>query len=211
MQDIRLSAQLRDKKITNQRLRRDGKVPGVYYNKKRETRNLQFDSNQLNQLLKHEIGILNVDVTGADSFQCLIREVQRHPTRGDVIHIDLYGILGDQKIKAHVPFHMVGTAPGVKEGGVLDLVMRDIEVECLPKDLPTHIELNISSLGVNDGIRISDLAVSGLLFHGDPHATIVHVVPPKTEAAAAAAPVASAEPEVLREKKVEPEKDDKKK
>jgi large subunit ribosomal protein L25 len=214
MAEVRLSAQPRDPKQMNGRsLRRAGLVPGVYYNRKGETRWLQFEANVLTNLLNREIGLLQVDVDG-ETLPCIIREVQRHPVRRFVLHIDLMGIARDQKIRSYVPIHTVGLPVGVKEhGGTLELVMREVEVECFPADLPTHLDIEVSNLGINDGIRVSDLEFQGVSILVDPSTTLVHVIPARTqteETTTAAAP-AAAEPEVLRERKAEDEKEKEKK
>jgi large subunit ribosomal protein L25 len=208
MAETRLTAQVRDpKKTSGVILRRAGMVPGVYYNRSGETRWLQFDENTLNNLLKHEIGLLRVDVDG-ESLSCIIREVQRHPVRRKIIHIDLMGIAADQRIKSRVPIHAVGLAIGVKEhGGTLELVLREVEVECLPADLPTHIDVEVSALAINEGVRISEIQIPGVTIIGDSNMTLVHVIPPRAveeEKPVAAAPEA-AEPEVIRERKTEEE------
>lgn len=209
MAEERLSAQLRDpKKISSSSLRRAGLVPGVYYNRKGETRWLQFEANVLQNLLKREIGLLNVEVNG-ETLTCIIREVQRHPVRRQILHIDLMGIAKDQKIHARVPLHTVGIPVGVKDhGGTLELVMREVEVECLPADLPTHLDIEVSALGINEGVRASELHYEGVTLLVDPASTLVHVIPARThieETPAAAATGETAEPEVIRERKGEDE------
>lgn len=208
MAEVKLSAQARDPLKTNSRtLRLAGMVPGVYYNRKGETRWLQFEANSLSNLLKHEIGLLNVEVDG-ETLPCIIREVQRHPVRRQILHIDLMGIAKDQKIRAHVPLHTVGMPIGVKEhGGTLELVMREVEVECLPADLPTHLDIEVSGLGLNEGIRASELHYEGVTMLVEPSSTLVHVIPARThiEETPAVAVAETAEPEVIRERKVEEE------
>lgn len=209
MAETLVAAQKRDpRQMTTSALRRAGKVPGVYYNRKGEVRCLQFDRNTLDNLLRKEIGLLRVEVDG-ESLDCIIREVQRHPVRRDIIHIDLMGIVKGQKIRAHVPIHTLGTAAGIKEGGTLELVIRDIEVECEPVNLPTYIDIDVSMLKINEGIRLGDLQLAGVTFLGDPQMTVVHVVPPRlvTEEALVAAEVK--EPEVIRERKTEEEAEEK--
>jgi large subunit ribosomal protein L25 len=209
MAEERLSAQLRDPKKTNSRtLRQAGLVPGVYYNRKGETRWLQFEANVLHNLLKREIGLLNVEVDG-ETLPCIIREVQRHPVRRQILHIDLMGIAKDVKIHARVPLHTVGIPIGVKDlGGTLELVMREVEVECLPADLPTHLDIEVSALNLNEGVRASELSYKGVTMLVDPATTLVHVVPARThieETPVAAATTETAEPEVIRERKGEDE------
>ncbi len=211
MAETRVSAQQRDPtKGTGKALRRSGYVPAIYYNRDGVVRCLQFERVTLNNLLRKEIGLLKVEVDG-EALDCIIRDVQRHPVRRDIIHVDLMGIVKGQKITAHVPIHVVGTAAGIKEGGTLELVFRDLEIECEPVNLPTHLDVDVTPLGINEGIRLGDLHFEGVSILGDPGATAVHVIPPRTAEAepVAAATTEAAEPEVIREKKIEGEEESK--
>lgn len=210
MAETVIAAQARDPRAAKAAaLRRAGIVPGVYYAKSGETRWLQFDGNTLRNLMQHEVAVLRVDVAG-ESLECIIREVQRDPVRRDIIHIDLMGIIRGQKVRVHVPFHTVGVPAGVKVGGILDQIMRDVEVECLPKDLPTHLDIDVSALVIGDLIRIGDLHYEGIVMNADPQAAVLHVVPPRAivveEPVAAEEPV---EPEVIRERKSADDDDEK--
>lgn len=202
MAEIRIRAEERDpRKSTGKALRRAGIVPGIYYNRDGVNRPLQFDNNVLANLLRHEIGMLRVDVNG-ETLDCIIREVQRHPIRRNVVHIDLMGVVKGQKIRAHVPVHTVGIAIGTKEGGLLEVVMRDLDVECEPALLPAFIEIDVTAIALNEAIKLGDVKYEGLIIHGDPSAPVVHVVPPRTAAeGTVAAAGETKEPEVIREKK----------
>jgi large subunit ribosomal protein L25 len=207
MPELKIPAQMRDPhKSTNRALRRAGWVPAVYYNRVGDVRCLQFDAKTLDHLLRKEIGLLRVEV-GGEILECIIREVQRHPVRRDIIHMDLMGFVKGQKIRAHVPVHTIGTAAGIKEGGTLDIVLRDVEVECEPANLPTHIDVDVTPLSFNDAIRIGDLQIEGVTMLGDPQAIIAHVVTPRAvaEPVAPTAAEAAKEPEVIRERKTEEE------
>ncbi|MBU0508995.1 50S ribosomal protein L25 [bacterium] len=204
MTEIRIRAQVRQpSKQSGRTVRQAGMVPGVYYSRGGDVRCLQFNRDELQHLLRQEIGVLHVEVDGEDLL-CIIREVQRHPVRRDVLHIDLMGVVKGQKIRSRVPVHVVGTAKGIKEGGTLDLVMREIEVECVPMRLPTHIDVDVSELGVGGVIRLGDIHLLDVMIHGDPQTTIAHIIPPRAVVEVtpevAAAP---AEPEVIRERKAE--------
>jgi large subunit ribosomal protein L25 len=212
MAETRISAQPRDPNAsTGKALRRSGYVPAIYYNREGVTRCLQFERNALNMLLRKEIGLLRVDLDGGESLDCIIREVQRHPVRREIIHVDLMGFIKGQKITVHVPVHMIGIAAGIKDGGSLELVFRDLEITCEPINLPSHIDIDVTGLKIHDGVKIGDVQLEGVTFLGDPTATIVHVVPPRTAEAetAVAATAVAAEPEILREKKVEESDKDK--
>jgi large subunit ribosomal protein L25 len=194
-------------KPTGRALRREGQVPGVYYNSKRDVKYVQFDNIVLSRLLKTEFGLLDLNVDG-ESLLCVIREVQRHPVRGNIVHIDLFGVQKDQVLRVSVPVSIVGIAIGVKtDGGTMDVLTRDLEVECLPADLPNHIDIDVSRLAINDSIHLEDLKIEGITFLADPQTTLVHILPPRIQEEVAAVPGAEAvvEPEVITEKKAEPE------
>jgi len=192
-------------KPTGRALRREGQVPGVYYNSMRDVRYVQFDNIALSRLLKTEFGLLDLMVDG-ESLPCVIREVQRHPVRGNVVHIDLFGVQKDKILRANVSVNIIGVAKGVKtDGGTMDVTTRELEVECLPADLPNHIDVDVSNLAINDSIHLSDLKLEGITFLADLQTVIVHILPPRVQEEVAAAPGAEAvaEPEVITEKKTE--------
>lgn len=183
-------------------LRRSGRVPAVYYNAKCETKYLSFNEVELARLLKKEISILELKLAG-QVLPCIIREVQRHPVRGSVVHLDLYGVDRSQKLRASVSLHMVGVPEGVKlQGGTVDVISHEVEVECLPDALPSHLDVNISHLKIGDVVRLGDLKFEGLTILGDANSAIVHVEGAKAhDEVAATTETTSAEPEVIREKK----------
>jgi large subunit ribosomal protein L25 len=194
-------------KPTGRALRREGQVPGVYYNSNRDVRYVQFDNIVLSRLLKTEFGLLDLNVDG-ESLPCVIREIQRHPVRGNIVHIDLFGVQKDQILRVSVPVSIVGIAIGVKkDGGTMDVLTRDLEVECLPADLPNHIDIDVSQLAINDAIHLEDIKIEGVTFMAEPQTTLVHILPPRTQEEVAPVPGAEtvAEPEVITEKKAEPE------
>jgi large subunit ribosomal protein L25 len=133
----------------------------------------------------------------------LVQEVQHHPVRGDVVHVDFQAVDANKALHSEVSIETVGEASGVKnQGGLLELSLHSIEVECLPKDLPEVITIDVSGLSVGDAIHIRDLALpAGVVARGNPDLTVVHVAAPKVESEAAAG--APTQPEVLKEKKQE--------
>jgi large subunit ribosomal protein L25 len=209
MTSIKLAAEPRDpKKVKPSALRRAGKVPGIYYDSKGDVHHLQFDGNMINHLMSTEIALLELEVSG-ETYSCIIREVQHHPLSGEVLHLDLFGVVRGQKIKAHVPFNVIGTAVGIKQGGSIDQIMREVEVECIPRNLPPHLDVDVSNLDVNESIKIGDLHYEGITMMSDPSSTVVHVIPPRkvvevVEEVEEAAEE-GAEPEVITEKKGEEE------
>lgn len=184
-------------------LRKSGRVPGVYYNANRDVQYVSFDKFELNRLLRKEMAVLDLNV-GGKTLPCVIREVQRHPVFGDIIHVDLYGVDLTKKVRVHIPVHAVGVPYGVKlQGGVLDVVIYEVEIECLPDAMPSHIDLDVSELKVGDALRVEDIKIDGVAVIGDQHAVVLHVSGKKAEDVlpGAAVETGASEPEVIREKK----------
>lgn len=214
-----LAAEFRDAegKGASRRLRRANKVPAILYGGHREPRALALDHTKLMLMLENErfySTIINIrvgDVTQA----AVLKDVQRHPAKNAVLHVDLQRVLEDEKIRISIPLHFQGAAgsPGVKAGGLVSHLRNEIEVSCLPKDLPEYINVDLSGLGMNQMLYLADLKVpEGVeileLSHGrnSPvvsihHARAEEVETPAAEAAAgaaaapaAAAPAAAAKP-----------------
>ncbi len=150
-------------KGASRRLRHAGKVPVIMYGGGKDPESLALSQNELLRNLEHEAfysHILTVKVGGTET-QAILRDLQRHPSRPIILHMDLQRINAAEKLKTHVPLHFVGedTAPGVKAGGLVSHELTDVLVECLPKDLPECIEVDISALDVGDSIHLSGLTV----------------------------------------------------
>jgi len=151
-------------KGASRRLRREGKVPAIIYGAGRPPRSLSFDHNKVLRQLENESfysSVLNIKV-GDKSQAAIVKDIQRHPARPIVMHIDLQRIVEDQVIKMNVPIHFVGgdEAIGVKEGGgSVSHLRTDVEVVCLPKDLPEYFEVDISGLDLDEMMYLSDLTV----------------------------------------------------
>ena len=149
-------------KGASRRLRREGKVPAIIYGAGRPPRSITFDHNRVVQQLDNESfysSILSVKV-GEKSQAAILKDVQRHPAKRVIMHIDLQRIVEDQAIKMNVPIHYVGEedAPGVREGGgTVTKRVNDVEVTCLPKDLPEYLELDISHLELDEMMYITDI------------------------------------------------------
>jgi large subunit ribosomal protein L25 len=150
-------------KGASRRLRRAGKVPAILYGGHRDPRSLAVDHAALLHQLDNEAffsSILTVSV-GDKSQPCIIKDVQRHPYKKLVMHIDLQRIIEDEEIKVAVPFHFLGeeVAPGVKAGGVVSRVMTEVEISCLPKHLPEYIEVDVSGLELDGLVTLSDVVL----------------------------------------------------
>jgi len=161
-----LNAEFRDDqgKGASRRLRHTGKVPAILYGGKRDARALLLDHTRLAQLMDNErfystIVALKV---GDQSQAAVLKDVQRHPYKNQIMHIDFQRVLEDEKIRMRIPLHFKGGAEskGVKEqGGVLSHVRNDVEVTCLPKDLPEYVEVDVSTLEINQVRKLSDLTL----------------------------------------------------
>jgi large subunit ribosomal protein L25 len=181
METFELSAELRaDKgKGASRRLRRAKKVPAILYGVGVEPLALSVDHEELLQHLDHEAfysHVLTVKIADNQVEKAVLRDLQRHPSKAQVMHLDLQRVSERDAIKMHVPLHFVGEdqAPGVKQGGIVSRQLIEAEVSCLPKDLPEYIEADLASLGIGDTIHLSDLKVPAgvelvALAHGPEH------------------------------------------
>jgi len=222
MAEIVISATNRADRGKNaaRRLRRRGLVPGIVYGGKGENLAVAVDPKALQRVLRSEAGrnaILKLSIADHGSTNAILKNLQVDPVKESFLHADFYRIAMDVAIRVTVPIHVVGEARGVKvDAGILELVIREIEVECLPGDIPERIDLDVADLGINQSLRVSDVPMPAkvkVLQAADQ--VVVHVVAVKEEEAApaaAAAPAAEgeaaatgAEPEVIKKGKKEEE------
>ena len=205
-------------KNANRRSRARGKIPAVVYGGGRESVSIEVDRKTLVDTLKGHSGENPIFLLklGDKERHAMIRHTQVDPVSRQVIHIDFQRVLLDQKVRVAVPVELVGTAVGVKtEGGLLDFVTREIEVECLPTDIPENITVDVSELMLHESIRVRDLPVDPkwkAVSEGD--TMLVHIVMPKAEEEPAAATpeagataAAPAEPEVIKKGKTDEKED----
>ena len=163
-EEFNLIAEMRDDqgKGASRRLRRQGKVPAIIYGAGREPRSLMFDHNKVLQQLEDPSfysSILNIKV-GDKSRAAIVKDIQRHPAKRRILHIDLQRIVEDEKIKMQIPIHYLGVeeAVGVKlGGGTVSKLMTELEITCLPKDLPEFLEVDISELELDQMLNVSDI------------------------------------------------------
>ena len=211
------------------RTRRDGRVPAVLYGAtgdtaSREATAIAVDPRALLKILHSESGantLISLKLAGAGDTRVLIKEYQLDPVTHHLLHADFYRVRMDRVIQVTIPVTVKGEPKGVKQqGGILEFVRREIVVECLPADIPEHVEVDVSELMLHQGVRLRDIATDGRWKPvTDADAMLVHVILPKAEeapatpeTAAAAATATPAEPEVINKgKKEEAEDDDKKK
>jgi large subunit ribosomal protein L25 len=197
------------------RVRVAGKIPAVLYGSGYDPVAIEVEPKQISRILFSETGhntIFDIEVAGQASAKAMIVDWQREPIKDRLIHIDLKRIALDKVLRVSVRVKLLGTPVGVKtEGGILDQVMREVEVECLPADIPSHIDVDVSGLAMHGVLRISDLPHSEKIkYLNTEDTTIAHVISIREEAAPAAEGAAAeggaattAEPEVAKKGKTE--------
>ena len=225
--DATLQAEKREGRGKNEarRLRASGKIPAVLYGaEKGKAVEIAVDPKTLLRILHSDsgvntlIGLEGVGESGGNT-RVLVKEYQLDPINHKLLHVDFYQVAMDKAITVTVPIVLTGEPKGVKQqGGIVDFVQREIEVECLPGDIPEHVTVDVSELMLHQGIRLRDLVTPDVKWTpvSDVDTMIVHVVALKAEEepvaaeAAAAVPAAPAEPEVIKKGKTEKEEEEKK-
>jgi large subunit ribosomal protein L25 len=213
-----LEAQTREAGSKNhaRRVRQEGKIPAVVYGAGKESLSITVDPRVVTRILNSETGhnsIFDLALNG-EKTKAMIVDWQYEPIKGRLLHIDLKRIALDKVLKVSVPIFLVGEAAGVKqEGGIMEQILRELEIECLPADIPSHIDADVSELTFGKVLRVSDLPHSDKLkFLTDANQPVAHVTSVKEEVAAtpdaAAAEAATpAEPEVIKKGKQETEEE----
>jgi large subunit ribosomal protein L25 len=199
------------------RVRKQGKVPGVVYGAGKQTLSVSVDPRQVSRILHSETGYNTVfDLTiDGERTKAMIVDWQYEPIKGALLHIDLKRIAMDKKLRVNVPIELVGEPAGVKQqGGILEQIVREVEVECLPGDIPNAVELNVSELVFGMVLRVSDLPkMEKIKYVSDPEQPVAHIISIKEEEVAAPEVVAGeaaatpAEPEVIKKGKQETEEE----
>jgi large subunit ribosomal protein L25 len=195
------------------RVRREGKVPAVVYGAGKQSISVSVDPRQVSRILNSRTGhntVFDLAMDG-ERTKAMIVDWQYEPIKGSLLHIDLKRIAMDQKLKVNVPIALVGEPEGVKtQGGILEQIFREVEVECLPGDIPNSVELDVSALVFGMVLRVSDLPVNPKVkFISDPNQPVAHVITvkeeevPTADAVAGEAAAAPAEPEVIKKGKQE--------
>ncbi len=217
MQQINVDANPRDKRGKNaaRRLRVSGQVPAVLYGGKGEAEALAVNTKQVSTILRSKSGhntIFTLKLPGGDQ-KAIVKDLQVDPVKGTLIHVDLLRIAMDVRMRVKVPVHTFGEAQGVKlQGGIFEMVTREVEIECLPDEIPEEFRVDITELMIGKQLRASEIPMDAakMKLVTDPQRVIAHVVqlreeeekPAEAVAAEAAAP---AEPEVIKKGKKEAE------
>ncbi len=189
MGDASLAVEIRTEggKGASRRLRRDGRIPGVLYGSQTATTSISLDGVELETLIRTSHAGINtlIDLTGASEVSgktVLVKELQRSPVRGILVHADLYELDPNARIRVSVPIHLEGTALGVTLGGLIDHSLRVVELDCMPQAIPDEVLVDVSALDVGDSVHVSNLVLPEgveLVTQGD--LSVVSVVAPRIE------------------------------
>ena len=187
MAEQSLAVQLREVKGKEaaRKLRNQGLIPAVVYGQREEAIPVTLNPQHLAKALRGGAGersLINLTIEGLQAGPVtktvILKEKQIDPVKRTLLHVDLYTIAMDETIRVSIPVHIMGKAHGVELGGVLEQVLREIEVECLPGDIPPSIDIDVSSLDIGDSIHVADIRLEKAEIQVDPEQTIVTVVPP---------------------------------
>ena len=163
-------------------LRKSGFVPGIYYSKGKEQITFSVDEISLNKFVyTSETGIIQLSFDGEEKLGCVIKDIQFDPVTDKVVHFDVQGVTLGQLLQIELPISLVGSAIGVKNGGILQEQTHKLEVECLPRDIPQHIEVDISGLKIGESIHVRDLKLDKIEILNSEDTVIVSIVHPKVE------------------------------
>jgi large subunit ribosomal protein L25 len=170
-----------EKKGDIKRLRREGKIPAVLYGHKEKTKQIYVDQKEFKQVLdtlKQETVIVNLKI-GSKRYACVIKSLQQNPLNEELMHIDFQHIHKTEKVRATVPIHAVGEAPGVEKGGILDIHLHEVVVRCLPDALPSHIDVDVSNLDLGATVHLRDLKVADIEYELSLDTTVVSILVPR--------------------------------
>jgi large subunit ribosomal protein L25 len=191
-------------------LRRSGQVPAIIYGHSREPQNLAIGARELEKLLEHVTESTVIELSlGTATSRTLIREIQRHPFRKQILHVDFQELVAGEKIHVRVPLVFTGIAEGVRVGGgIMETMVRDIEVEVDPASMPDHINVDVSNLTIGHSLHLADIVLpAGVVALGDEEMSIVAIAAPKASDTplSVEAIAAPAEPELIRKTKEDDE------
>lgn len=182
MSNAKIVAEKRDTFGTRsvRRMRREGQVPGVIYAGGEEAIHLSFEVKEVSRFLNHAHGLVDLEISGEKTpHKCILKDVQYNPITDVPMHVDFLGVTLGTKLQMTVSLNLVGSSAGVKLGGTLDQVLRELNIECLPKDIPDSLDVDVTELNIGDGIHVSDLSFEKVEILNDPSDTVVQVIAPR--------------------------------
>ena len=180
MKEVKLKAEVRETGKSKARsLRREGKVPGIFYAPGEKNIPIAIREHDLYSLIRtKETQIINLDIGNGNNLKCILKDIEFDPVTDKPIHFDLYGLKEGVKITIEVPIVIKGHAVGVEKGGILEHLLHSVAIECPSTKIPDHIEVDITELDIGDAIHIKDLKVPDVRFLESEDAVVVSVVPP---------------------------------
>jgi large subunit ribosomal protein L25 len=192
-------------------LRQNGQIPGVIYGHARQPQSLALNAREFDRLMDHVTAstVIDLDLGGKTS-KTLIREIQRHPYKRQVLHVDFLELVAGEKVTVEIPIVYVGTPAGIKDGGILEQIKHELTVEADPTTLPEHIEVDVSELTIGHTLYVRDVRVpEGATVQDDPDSPVALVAAPRAEptpveampVVEGAVPEAAPEPELIRKPK----------
>jgi large subunit ribosomal protein L25 len=210
MATANLIAQARSERGTGvaRKLRQSGQVPAIIYGHSREPQSLAINTRELEKLLERVAAastVIELSIDGR-SARTLIREIQRHPVKRSILHVDFQELVAGEKVTVSIPLVFVGSAEGVRAGGILDQVMHQLQIRVDPSSIPNHVDVDVTPLAIGHSIHVRDLAIpAGVEVLDDGDATVCTVSAPRASetpvAGVAVVPEAAAEPELIRKPK----------
>ena len=212
MEKVVIEAQKREtiNKTSRSTLRKEGKVPAIFYSKHHDPLPVQFAERAIHPLVfTSKTSLISLNVEGHEELDCIIKDVQFDPVTEKIVHIDLLGLKKGEKIQIEVPVQLVGNPIGIKEGGILQHTLHKVEIECLPADIPEHLEIDVVNLKLGQAIHAGDLKFDNFVILNSPESIIASVTHPKVEkeAAVAGETPAVTEPEVIAKGKAQDKED----
>jgi large subunit ribosomal protein L25 len=203
MEKVVIEAQKRNKidKSSRSALRKEGKVPAVFYSKHHEPLPVQFSERAIHPLVfTSKTSLITLNVEGHEELDCIIKDVQFDPVTEKIVHVDLLGLKKGEKIQIEVPVQLIGNPIGIKEGGILQHTLHKLQIDCLPINIPEHLEINVADLKLGHAIHVGDIKFENFDILNSPESIIASVTHPKVEKVAE--PVEgevteTAEPEVI--------------
>jgi large subunit ribosomal protein L25 len=164
---------------TSKSLRRLGRIPAIFYSHGEEAIPISVEAKELDHLIHGRINIINVIFEKGKTRKSILREIQRDPITDTLVHVDIMGIKLTEKVRINIPIVIIGTPLGVKEGGILEHLLREVQVEGLPLDIPDHIELDVSDLDIGRTVTLENTTIDKVKLLTDIHHPVAHVVQPK--------------------------------
>ena len=163
-------------KATRNRLRREGRVPGVFYSRHSDPISVDVLEKKIHPMVfTSKTHLISLKIEGQEELECIIKDIQFDPVTEEIVHFDLLGLTRGEMIQLEIPVQLLGNSVGVKEGGVLQHLLHKLDVECLPKHIPEQIEVDIAELAIGDSVYVSDISIENLTLLNPTDAIVVTV------------------------------------